>query len=876
MDKPENCNNTTSASRLPEHISSLISLLYAICYLIGARIIRYYRRRRRAFKRTALHLKWAVRRFYFDLKDQRAAAAPSRGRWKKDLAKIIDQTRSGLQDWNRQRKQPSAGLCLPQLLKALSPSVKLLVGAVNYILPMIGIIVLTSTIYHFSTLTYGLRVEYNGEHMGYILSESDFDEAEAKVRERIVNEDYLPPEDSVPIFSLVIVEDDQISDQDVLINNIIRASGNEIEEAAGLYVDGEFIGAVEDGDALLFSLKARKDGTYVPGVSSEELEAAQEAEETEEIVEEEQTEEPTEEAPAEETAPESPEEPENVTEPEITEEPDSSEPTQQTYTVQEGDSPWTIASELGMSVDDLIALNPTIEDSMLVGDELIISGSASSDAAETSSSATSSGNNQQTYTVQEGDSPWTIASKFDMSVDDLIALNPTIEDSMLIGDELIISGDTDSSTTAQPEEPEEEKPEETEESSSESGETQQQTYTVQEGDSPWTIASRFDMSVDDLIALNPSIENSMLIGDELIISPGASGDTEDSSGQTAEEDTQTESSQSSAPHLNLPEVESGTVSSETVSFVQSIRLEEGLYPVSSVESLDSINAKLDRIVEGEQTYIVQEGDSPWSIADKLGIPTETLINLNPEVSQTMLIGETLIVSQEQPFLQTKVVRTVTEEQEISYSTETEVDQNKEKSYEEVVQEGQNGLKEVTSEITYIDGYETARSVISETVVKEAVNAKVIVGSLSSSSSYGSGYSSTGSGSPSTESNIGGYIWPVNGGYISCPIWGYAGHTGTDIAAPPGTTIWAAKAGTVAYAGWSNGYGYNILIDHGDGTKTRYAHCSSLAVYTGQQVAQGEVIGYVGRTGWATGNHCHFEIISGGSYLDARLYIGYSH
>ena len=876
MDKPENCNNTTSASRLPEHISSLISLLYAICYLIGARIIRYYRRRRRAFKRTALHLKWAVRRFYFDLKDQRAAAAPSRGRWKKDLAKIIDQTRSGLQDWNRQRKQPSAGLCLPQLLKALSPSVKLLVGAVNYILPMIGIIVLTSTIYHFSTLTYGLRVEYNGEHMGYILSESDFDEAEAKVRERIVNEDYLPPEDSVPIFSLVIVEDDQISDQDVLINNIIRASGNEIEEAAGLYVDGEFIGAVEDGDALLFSLKARKDGTYVPGVSSEELEAAQEAEETEEIVEEEQTEEPTEEAPAEETAPESPEEPENVTEPEITEEPDSSEPTQQTYTVQEGDSPWTIASELGMSVDDLIALNPTIEDSMLVGDELIISGSASSDAAETSSSATSSGNNQQTYTVQEGDSPWTIASKFDMSVDDLIALNPTIEDSMLIGDELIISGDTDSSTTAQPEEPEEEKPEETEESSSESGETQQQTYTVQEGDSPWTIASRFDMSVDDLIALNPSIEDSMLIGDELIISPGASGDTEDSSGQTAEEDTQTESSQSSAPHLNLPEVESGTVSSETVSFVQSIRLEEGLYPVSSVESLDSINAKLDRIVEGEQTYIVQEGDSPWSIADKLGIPTETLINLNPEVSQTMLIGETLIVSQEQPFLQTKVVRTVTEEQEISYSTETEVDQNKEKSYEEVVQEGQNGLKEVTSEITYIDGYETARSVISETVVKEAVNAKVIVGSLSSSSSYGSGYSSTGSGSPSTESNIGGYIWPVNGGYISCPIWGYAGHTGTDIAAPPGTTIWAAKAGTVAYAGWSNGYGYNILIDHGDGTKTRYAHCSSLAVYTGQQVAQGEVIGYVGRTGWATGNHCHFEIISGGSYLDARLYIGYSH
>ena len=102
-----------------------------------------------------------------------------------------------------------------------------------------------------------------------------------------------------------------------------------------------------------------------------------------------------------------------------------------------------------------------------------------------------------------------------------------------------------------------------------------------------------------------------------------------------------------------------------------------------------------------------------------------------------------------------------------------------------------------------------------------------------------------------------------------------GHTGTDIAAPAGTTIWASKGGTVAYAGWSNGYGYNVLINHGDGTKTRYAHCSSLAVYTGQQVSQGQVVGYVGQTGWASGNHCHFEIISNGTFLDARNYIGYS-
>lgn len=159
--------------------------------------------------------------------------------------------------WQQHRKQ-SSKLLLGEFFRAFHPILPLLAGTVNYLLPVGGMLILISTVLHFSTMTYGLQVQYNGEHIGYILSESAFVEAEAKVRERIVNEAYLPPEDSVPIYSLAIVEDDQISEESVLINNIIRASGNEIEEAAGLYVDGEFIGAVSDGDELLKSLRARK------------------------------------------------------------------------------------------------------------------------------------------------------------------------------------------------------------------------------------------------------------------------------------------------------------------------------------------------------------------------------------------------------------------------------------------------------------------------------------------------------------------------------------------------------------------------------------------------------------------------------------------
>ena len=87
----------------------------------------------------------------------------------------------------------------------------------------------------------------------------------------------------------------------------------------------------------------------------------------------------------------------------------------------------------------------------------------------------------------------------------------------------------------------------------------------------------------------------------------------------------------------------------------------------------------------------------------------------------MLVGDTLIISHEQPFLQTQMVRTVTEEREIPYTTETEVDHNKESTYEEVVQQGQNGVEEIVSQITYIDGYETERTVLSETTVVEPVN-----------------------------------------------------------------------------------------------------------------------------------------------------------
>ena len=99
------------------------------------------------------------------------------------------------------------------------------------------------------------------------------------------------------------------------------------------------------------------------------------------------------------------------------------------------------------------------------------------------------------------------------------------------------------------------------------------------------------------------------------------------------------------------------------------------------------------------------------------------------------------------------------------------------------------------------------------------------------------------------------------------------HTGLDIAAPKGTPIKAASSGTVTYSGNANdGYGNYVVISHGNGVQTVYAHCSRLLVSKGQHVSQGEVIAKVGSTGNSTGNHLHLEIRKNGVSYNPQYYL----
>lgn len=133
------------------------------------------------------------------------------------------------------------------------------------------------------------------------------------------------------------------------------------------------------------------------------------------------------------------------------------------------------------------------------------------------------------------------------------------------------------------------------------------------------------------------------------------------------------------------------------------------------------------------------------------------------------------------------------------------------------------------------------------------------------------YSSASSPADSSVS-ASGMVWPVSGPVVSGfgMRWGRM-HEGIDIAAGHGTPIYAAAAGTVIYAGWMGGYGNLIIIDHGGGLATAYAHQTSFAV-GGGPVSQGQLIGWVGCTGHCYGAHLHFEVRVNGGAVDPLGYL----
>ena len=169
-----------------------------------------------------------------------------------------------------------------------------------------------------------------------------------------------------------------------------------------------------------------------------------------------------------------------------------------------------------------------------------------------------------------------------------------------------------------------------------------------------------------------------------------------------------------------------------------------------------------------------------------------------------------------------------------------------------------------ADTVFVDGAATEVRTIAVETLREPVTEHLVTGTQLKDSMYG---------------EIGGqeFVWPVPQ-YRQISRWMGGGHTGTDIAAPEGTPIIASAAGTVVTAYYWNGirtqgdynsYGNYVEIDHENGYRTLYGHMIRFVVTQGEHVEQGQLIGYVGNTGYSLGAHCHFEMFGPNGRFSAR-------
>ena len=300
--------------------------------------------------------------------------------------------------------------------------------------------------------------------------------------------------------------------------------------------------------------------------------------------------------------------------------------------------------------------------------------------------------------------------------------------------------------------------------------------------------------------------------------------------------------------MQLSATNEGTIS---VSFAENVEVKEEFVPTDSLMNLGFLAETLYSTKTAEVTYTVAKGDTWSEIAEEHGLTSKELLDLNPGYDMDKLqIGEILTMSASVPYLTMTVVQQERYVDSVAFDVEYTDSPDIWVGDYKVTSAGQYGAADTVANVTYINGEETERTVLSSVTLRQPVTEHRLQGTKPR---------------PKT-APTGTFRWPTTGrissrfgGRSSPGGIGSTNHKGIDIAVPYRTPIYAADGGTVTYAGWMGGYGYLVQIDHGNGYVTRYGHNSSLTVSVGQKVYKGQQIARAGSTGNSTGNHCHFEI-----------------
>lgn len=258
----------------------------------------------------------------------------------------------------------------------------------------------------------------------------------------------------------------------------------------------------------------------------------------------------------------------------------------------------------------------------------------------------------------------------------------------------------------------------------------------------------------------------------------------------------------------------------------------------------------------EVVYVAEKTESLESIAKRFGMTLEEIKSLNSNWEDPVTKGSKLKVLQKAPLIEVSLDEIMVNVEEVPFQTVTKDDENMIKTQRKVERAGVPGQKEISVRIQSKNGQTLSSIVEGSRMSCEAVDEIVCVGTKDSLAT-------------------GKFINPTVGRFTSPfgPRWGRF-HYGIDIANCVGTDIKAADGGVVTRAGRAGSYGNLIIIDHQNGTSTRYAHLSRIDVKVGQTVEQGQSIGKMGNTGRSTGPHLHFEVRVGGKAVNPLNYVKY--
>lgn len=294
----------------------------------------------------------------------------------------------------------------------------------------------------------------------------------------------------------------------------------------------------------------------------------------------------------------------------------------------------------------------------------------------------------------------------------------------------------------------------------------------------------------------------------------------------------------------------------TASFLQSVSVDVREAPAELAVTKSELKDRLTADEIQEQMYTVKPGETFSGIAQAHGMKTSEIMALNPDIQPEKLqMGSEICVKGSKSLLSVQVIKEINYTEKIPYSTITKKNDDLPKNQTKTIQEGKEGAATVEAKVVMVDGVEQSRTIMSRTVMSESTDKIVEIGTKNTSVGTGN-----------MRRPVGGRL-TSNYGYRHGEF-----HTGVDLACPTGTPVRAADNGKVTFSGWHGSYGYCVIISHGNGLQTLYAHNSGLVAKAGQTVEKGDTIAKVGETGRATGPHCHFEVRVNGNHANPWKYI----